>query len=109
MLVWGIVIHLAVDWLLQNRWMADNKHRLIHPAAYLHAGLHAAALLMIFPPAVALAVGVTHLIIDTRVPLTVWKRFMSQSGQPDLDVHLAIWRDQTLHVVVLAGAALLSG
>lgn len=25
LLIWGLVVHLAVDWLGQNEWMAVNK------------------------------------------------------------------------------------
>jgi hypothetical protein len=25
LLIWGIVIHLVIDWLAQNEWMAVNK------------------------------------------------------------------------------------
>ena len=35
-----MVKHLIFDWLLQNKWMADNKHQLDHPAGYAHAGIN---------------------------------------------------------------------
>ena len=64
LLVWGGVIHLTVDWLLQNEWMARHKTDLRHPAGYVHAGLHGVAMLAIFPPLAALGLGVAHLLID---------------------------------------------
>ena len=42
LVIWGVVIHLVVDWLFQNRWIAENKTSLTHPSGYVHAGLHAA-------------------------------------------------------------------
>ena len=109
LLVWGGVIHLTVDWLLQNEWMARHKTNLRHPAGYVHAGLHGVAMLAIFPPLAALALGVAHLLIDTRKPLEWWGRIVTQttSGPLALDVHL--WRDQTLHLVTIAVAALIVG
>ena len=32
--------HLIFDWWLQSYWMASNKHRLLHPAGYIHAGIN---------------------------------------------------------------------
>jgi hypothetical protein len=108
LLVWGTVVHLAVDWLLQNRWMAEHKSSLRHPAAYVHSGVHAAALLLIFPPAAALALGVAHIVIDTRRPLQWWGRVMSQPREGPMAVSVHVWRDQALHLLTIALAALLA-
>ena len=32
--------HLIFDWWLQTSWMAFNKHKLDHPAGYVHAGIN---------------------------------------------------------------------
>ena len=104
LLIWGVVIHLVVDWLGQNEWIAVNKAKrrpskyrasLLertddtvwwdrHPAAYIHAGMHGAAQLLIFPWWAALAIGVTHLLIDTRVPVAWWSKLIRQTqpGEP---------------------------
>jgi hypothetical protein len=107
LLVWGAAIHLVVDWLLQNEWIATHKMDLRHPAGYVHAGLHGVAALAIFPPAAAGALAVAHLLIDTRRPLQWWSRVVSQTttGPIALDVH--IWRDQALHIATIAVVALI--
>jgi len=107
LLAWGAIVHLAVDWLLQNEWMAENKASLRHPAAYVHSGLHAAALLLVFPPLAALALGVVHLLVDTRKPLEWWAGVLGQTVEGDVAVPLAIWRDQVLHLTTIALAALI--
>lgn len=107
LLVWGAIVHLVVDWLLQNEWLADHKASLRHPAAYVHSGLHALALLLVFPPLAAVALGVAHLIIDTRRPLEWWGRVLGQTVEGDVAVPLAIWRDQVLHLATIAAAALI--
>jgi hypothetical protein len=109
LLVWGSAIHLTVDWLFQNEWIALNKMSLRHPSAWIHAGLHAAGMAIIFPVWAALALGLVHLLIDTRKPLQWWSRLVSQTtaGPIALDVHM--WRDQTLHVATIAVAALIVG
>ena len=33
----GLVAHLVADWILQNDWMARNKMKLSHPAAWVHS------------------------------------------------------------------------
>lgn len=104
-IVLGIVIHLVVDWLLQNAWMADNKANLRHPAGYVHAGLHTLGLMLVFPVGVAVALGIIHLLIDTRVPLTWWRRVFRQTTEGPVALHVAIWGDQVTHILAIAVAA----
>lgn len=159
LLIWGVVVHLLVDWLGQNERIAVNKAKrriensnqailrwlrnkpiLVynshwwdrHPAAYVHAGMHGAAQLLIFPWWAALAIGVTHLLIDTRVPVAWWSQLIRQT-QPegshvrtalylaedeptaptlkggavfDIGADVRIWADQVWHVGVVAILAL---
>ncbi len=107
LLVWGIAIHLFCDWILQNSWMADNKASLLHPASWVHSGIHFVGLLLIFSPVVALAIALIHLLIDTRVPLQWWRKFYRQTTTGDVALHVAMWSDQVCHITVLAVAALL--
>lgn len=107
LLLWGIVIHWALDWLLQNAWMADNKSSLLHPAAYVHSGIHFVGLLLIFPPLAALAIAIIHLLIDTRAPLRWWRKVYRQTQEGPAAMHVAMWSDQVLHITVLAVVALL--
>lgn len=115
-LVWGIVIHLIVDWLFQNHWMATYKASLKHPAAWVHSGLHTAAMLLIFPLPIALAIGAAHILIDTRKPLIWWRRFYRQTQWVDnspviaqaVAVDVMMWGDQVVHIAVIALAALLA-
>lgn len=106
LLVWGVVLHLLVDWPLQNEWIAEHKTDLRHPAGYIHAGAHGLAMLVIFPWAAALGIAVAHLLIDTRRPLEWWSRISTQPQTGPLAMTIHIWRDQTLHVLTLAVAAL---
>ena len=105
--VWGFVWHLFADWILQNDWMARNKSSLLHPAAYVHSGIHFVGLLLIFSPVWALAIALIHLLIDTRVPLQFWRRIYRQTVMGDVALHVAMWGDQVLHITVLAVTALL--
>ncbi len=113
---WGILIHLVVDWLFQNDWMAANKANPKHPAGYVHAGLHALALLLIFPPQWALAIGITHWIIDLRFMLKAWREFFGQTVATPSDpvmkqaiaMDVAIWGDQVVHFIIIAAAAILA-
>lgn len=109
LIVYGIVIHLVCDWLLQNEWMALNKTNLTRPAAWVHGGIHFAGMLLIFAPWPALALALVHMLIDTRVPLTWWRRVFRQTDTGDVALHVAIWTDQVAHIAVIALIALLSG
>lgn len=111
LLLYGIVIHLFCDWTLQNNWMANNKTNPKHIAGYVHAGLHALGLCIIFPWQIALYVGILHWIIDLRFPLIAWRKFYGQTQDPNLPVslHVAIWGDQVVHIAILAIASLIVG
>ena len=54
------IIHLFCDWFLQNEWQANNKASLNHPAAWVHSGIHAVGLCLVFSWWVALLIGITH-------------------------------------------------
>jgi len=104
---WGITIHLVVDWIFQNEWMALNKANLKHPAAYVHAGLHLAGLLLVFPFNWALTIAIWHLYVDTRIPLKWWRRVYKQTTVGDMATHVAIWQDQVMHWLIICIHALL--
>jgi hypothetical protein len=122
LLIWGVVLHLVADWPLQNDWMANNKASLLHPAAYVHAGIHGLFLSLIFGW-VAAPIAVTHILIDTRWPIRLWSRIVQQTqpkndsiGRPgtderimlyDVGTEVRFWTDQVFHIVVIAVAALL--
>lgn len=78
LMIWGLVLHLIVDWPLQNDWMAANKTNLRHPAGYVHAGIHGCFLAVIFGW-VAIPIAISHLLIDTRKPVVWWSRLVGQS------------------------------
>jgi len=109
LLIWGLVIHLVVDWLFQNRWIAENKTRLTHPSGYVHGVMHGAAMLLIFPPLAALALGTAHFVIDTRRPAKAWARIVSAPTEGALAIDVHMWRDQTAHIAAVAVAALIVG
>ncbi len=111
--VLGLMAHLLADWFLQNEWQSTHKPNLRHPAAWVHFGLHLACMAMVWPPAGAVAVAVSHALIDTRKPLAWWRDFAGQTvwrlDQPAeknaIAVHVAFWQDQAAHLLVLGFAA----
>ena len=112
LMVWGLVAHLVADWMLQNEWMSLNKANLRHPAGYVHAGIHTLILIPVFG-AWSLAIGLTHLLIDTRHPVVWWSQAIRQTqpgGQGyDVGLEVRFWTDQVFHVAVIAVAALALG
>jgi len=104
-LVWGTVLHLIADWVLQNEWIASNKGNLGHPAAWVHGAIHALAALLVFPWWAALTIGISHMLIDTRIPARLWQRFYGQTTDGPFALPVALWLDQVLHVMVIAALA----
>jgi uncharacterized membrane protein len=106
-LIWAVVIHLVVDWLLQTEWMAVNKTNLKHPAAYVHSGLHTLGMLLIFPWWLALGVGISHLLIDTRKPVTWWIETIKQMPvTTPVYSQVEMWLDQIFHLLMIVVAVL---
>jgi hypothetical protein len=98
----GVTAHLIADWLLQNHWMAQNKMSLRHPAAWVHAGIHALFLGLALGWQAGLILGIIHLLIDTRIPLRVWQDLIQQTRDGPAALHTAIWADQVIHIVTIA-------
>ena len=113
----ALLAHIVADWFLQNDWQANHKTEWTHPAAWIHSGFHLGALLFVFRWEIALAVAVTHFLIDLRTPLIWWrtligmKQFdpapeMKGSMHNQIAVHVAFWQDQMAHVAILIIACL---
>ena len=98
----GLVAHLVADWVLQTDWMARHKIRLQHPAAWTHAAIQALCLGLALGWQAGLVLGFIHLLIDTRVPVAWWMRVFKKCNQAPEALSIAIWLDQTLHVVCIA-------
>jgi hypothetical protein len=98
----ALVAHLVADWLLQNDWMAHHKASLAHPAAWVHGAIQALALSWALGWSAGLALGLLHMLIDTRVPLGWWiDKFKKSANAPDAS-NIALWTDQALHIAVIA-------
>jgi len=98
----GLIAHLVADWVLQNDWMALNKTSLRHPAAWVHASIQGLCLGLALGWLAGLVLGFVHLLIDTRVPLDWWIRVFKNCGKSPEISTIAIWLDQTLHIVCIA-------
>ena len=109
LLLWSVVWHLFADWILQNEYLAKNKSNLLHPASWIHSGIHFLGLVLIFPLWMAALIAIVHLLIDTRIPLQWWRRVYRQTREGEVALHVAMWSDQTLHIASLAIAALIIG
>lgn len=108
LLVCGTVLHLVVDWLLQNRWIATKKVHLWHPLAWFHARTNGFVTLLIFPPLAALSRAIAHLLVNTRRPLAWWDRIYQRVSLDDgRGEHSAIWSDQVVHIGTIAVTALI--
>ena len=104
----ALLLHLIGDWLLQNEWMAVNKIRLTHPAAWLHAGIHGVLLGLVFGWVGGLVLALLHALVDTRVPIRWWiKVFKKCEDAADLPI-LLIGCDQVLHICCIGAWMLIA-
>lgn len=106
--IYGLLAHIVADWFLQNNWQATYKVSLKHPASWVHSGLHLVCLLFVFAPLVAMAVAASHLLIDTRKPLGLWRRLVRQTTDASNPVFVpfAMWQDQAAHILIIGLAAI---
>jgi|SRR2546428_11788488 hypothetical protein len=98
----ALVAHLVADWLLQNNWMARNKHSLRHPAAWVHASIHAICLGIALNWQAGVVLGLVHILVDTGIPLKWWIRNFKDSADVPEALHIAIWADQVIHIGTIA-------
>lgn len=104
----GLIVHLVADWFLQSDWMAENKSSLLHPAAWVHGGIHTIGNLLVFDPLIAVSLGISHVLIDTRKPL-IWLRWIFQQNPSKAVAPVfEIWQDQAAHLILLGIATLIS-
>lgn len=104
MLANAIAAHIVADWFLQNDWMAKNKSNPDHIAGHVHAGIHLICLWAICPqmhPSMAVLVAFIHWVIDLRTPLVWWSKLIKQTQKGEVVLHMAFWRDQCAHALVL--------
>jgi len=113
---WLLIGHLVGDWMLQNDWMAQGKKGgfftvpgLIHFTIYTATVMGILSLSGViginttFILSIAILVFVSHWLIDGTNLVERWIRFYGQSN-------IAVVRlmvDQTFHLLVLAGIALI--
>ena len=105
----GLIVHLLVDFFLQSDWMAEHKTNLMHPAAWLHSALQLFGNLLVFTPPIAIGLGFSHILIDTRYPLRWWRRLLGQNPQGKDAGTFYLLQDQAAHMIFLGVAVLLSG
>src|SRR6185369_11436335 len=92
----ALMLHLIGDWLLQNEWMAVNKVRLSHPAAWVHGSIHGLLLGLVFGWVGGLVLALLHIFVDSRGPIRWWVKFFKKCDHsPDYAVIL-IGCDQVL-------------
>ena len=105
--VWAFVAHLAADWLFQTEWMVIHKVNLRHPAGYVHATVYALFMALVFPPLIALLIGVTHLLVDTRARALVDARRQAHGEDSPGTGAVEMGVDQVFHIMVIAFFALM--
>jgi len=86
-------MHL-VYWLFQNDWTAIGKRDVRHPAGYIQRRYARPRSRRSSHPPAAVALGVVHFVIDTRVPLRWWAKVVVQPQEGVIAEVLHIWRDQ---------------
>ena len=104
--LYGLLVHLVADWMLQSDWMALNKTRLRHPAAWVHSGIHTLGFLLVYPVSVSLILGLAHILVDTRVPLIWWRNTFRQAPEGATGISFAMWQDQAVHIISIIIAVL---
>ena len=93
-----LIAHMVGDYLFQNRWMAQNKHKNVW-IAYIHAAIYMLSVGIICRWADWRLVVVisSHLIIDYYRIGAKWRQFFSR----DTEIPWAILSDNTIHLLIL--------
>ena len=105
---WLLVGHFVGDFILQTRWMAEQKTKKIMPLI-VHAAVYTVTLALLALPAGGLSwwgIGLifsSHLILDQRAFTDFWAAKVN--GNTDID-WLKITLDQSWHIVIIGFATL---
>jgi hypothetical protein len=104
-LAWLLVGHIAGDFLLQNRWMAENKSTKLLPLL-VHTSVYTASVaLFAFLGGGGISIlgyitmFAAHLILDRRGFVLWWSKKITKS---DDTAWLLVMIDQSWHAVILA-------
>ena len=101
-----LVGHFVGDFLLQTRWMAQQKKNSIKALA-IHSLIYTASLYLFSRAAVPLSSGqlvlllASHAVIDTRVFTDWWLKKISGYGDGDYQLWLQVVYDQVFHLCIL--------
>lgn len=98
----GVVAHLIADWPLQTQWMVINKTNFLHPAAWVHAGIHGLLLGLAISWQAGMALGLLHMLVDNRVILWWWQTNIQKTVDGPAVLHTRIWTDQVVHIALIA-------
>lgn len=101
--------HLIGDFLLQTRWMADNKQKrmlplVVHSLVYT-LSVYGVSWLLMDEPIGMLATAIvfaTHVALDQGLFIRFWAKHITRSDDPKL-WWLKVIYDQIFHLFVLYG------
>ncbi|MBW7883240.1 MAG: DUF3307 domain-containing protein [Caldilineaceae bacterium] len=109
---WLLVGHFVGDWMLQNDWMARNKHGrwwslpcLVH--CFVYTVIMLGALLFTGPYTYSqmlnfgLVIYISHWLIDGFDLARTWGRLINQTDR----IFVRIVVDQTMHILILVYVA----
>jgi hypothetical protein len=60
-----------------------------------------AFMMIVFEPSIALAIAIMHMLIDTRIPISLWQKLYKQTTEGAYAIHVSIWLDQVFHIAIL--------
>jgi len=103
----GLIVHLVVDFFLQSDWISDNKTNILHPAAWVHGVLNTLGNLLVFTAPIAIGLGISHILLDTRYPLRWWRQLFRQNPQGEDARTFYLLQDQAAHIILLGVVVLL--
>jgi hypothetical protein len=113
-----VIGHILGDWLLQTEWQAQNKAER-WTAMFVHVTIYHVVLLAILvlrygtsaaPVYIAVAgLAVAHAVLDRKWPVAWLMRALRISVHRPPDRVLTLVVDQSLHILLLACAALYLG
>ena len=109
MLSWLIAGHLIGDFLLQNKWMSENKEKKALPLL-IHSAVYTAAVFVLslaaggLSPAGVLLIFAAHVILDKRGFVRWWCQNITKSFPSTI---LMVMTDQAWHAAALVLACIL--
>ena len=108
--IYLLIAHLIGDWLIQTKWMAEEKSKKLAPLLahvftyhiFVFAALYLAGISLNANLLATVFLAATHALLDNRRFEFWWLKSVKKVEEKDVPIWLLLGVDQSFHLFLLA-------